>query len=218
MRRLYTILGGLVLTALATGATAQTLDGRHEFGLRLGYWSQTANVRVEAVAPGVSTSVQGDGLLGGLTYGHWLEEDLALTIGVGALALDTETHASPTNAGTSSGVVGNILVGLKKYVAGAEAGSSVRPYLGAVMGVYRGSHSEVSVGLVSVLEAREETAFGGRLDLGVDFVTGRNFMTGVALGWNLMSDFDRPVGGSVNYSGPQMSLGFSLLLGGDDDT
>ena len=214
MRFLSTILTGLLLTALATGAGAQSLAGRHRLGLNLGYWSQTASVRVETVSPDVSTSVQGDGFLGGVTYGYWLGENLALTIEAGALALDTETRVTSTTASTSSAVVGAVLFGLEKYVSGAEDGSSVRPHLGGAVGLYRGSQSEVVAGLTSLVEAREESSFGGRLSAGVDFLVGRSFMMGAAIGYNLMSDFDRPVGGSVNYSGPQMSFGFSLLLGG----
>ena len=214
MRFLSTILTGLLLTALATGAGAQSLAGRHKLGLNLGYWSQTASERVEAVSPDVSTSVQGDGFLGGVTYGYWLEEDLALTIESGALALDTETRVTLTTAGTSTAVVGAVLLGLEKYVSGAQDGSSIRPYLGGAVGLYRGSQSEVVAGLTSLVEARAESSFGGRLSAGVDFVLSRRFMTGVAVGYNLMSDFDRPIGGSVNYSGPQMSFDFSILLGG----
>lgn len=213
MRRLYMILAGLLLTVLATGAGAQTLAGRHHVGLRLGYWSQTASVRVETVSPEVSTSVQGDGYLGGVAYGYWLEEDLALTFDAGALAMDTETRVSPWTTSTGSGIVGSVLLGLKKYVSGARDGSSVRPYLGGAVGLYRGSQSEVIVGPTLLVEEREESTIGGRLVAGVDFVMGRYFMTGAAIGYNLMSDFDRPVGGSLNYSGPEMSLGFSVLLG-----
>ena len=36
----------------------------------------------------------------------------------------------------------------------------------------------------------------------------------VAVAYDLMTDFAEPIGGSSNYSGPQMALGISLLLGG----
>ncbi|MCP4600285.1 MAG: hypothetical protein GY847_07095, partial [Proteobacteria bacterium] len=58
-----------------------------------------------------------------------------------------------------------------------------------------------------------ETAFGGQLAAGLDFVTGRNFMMSAGFGWNLMSDFNEPIGGSKNYSGPEFSFGFSWLFG-----
>ena len=36
MRRMHAILAGLLLAALATGAGAQSLEGRHQLGLSLG--------------------------------------------------------------------------------------------------------------------------------------------------------------------------------------
>jgi hypothetical protein len=38
-------------------------------------------------------------------------------------------------------------------------------------------------------------------------------MATVSAAYDMMVDFDRPIGGSSNYSGPQMTLGISLLLG-----
>lgn len=50
--------------------------------------------------------------------------------------------------------------------------------------------------------------------MGVDFVLGSHFMPGIALSYNLMSDFDKPIGGSKNYGGPEFSFGISYLFGG----
>jgi len=40
----------------------------------------------------------------------------------------------------------------------------------------------------------------------------RKIFLGANLGYNLMSDFDRTIGGSDNYSGPEFSVGLSFLF------
>lgn len=37
-------------------------------------------------------------------------------------------------------------------------------------------------------------------------------MTGITLGYNLMTDFAEPIGGSRNYSGPEFGIALSLVL------
>ena len=38
-------------------------------------------------------------------------------------------------------------------------------------------------------------------------------MLGARLGYNLMADFDEPLGGRDNYGGPEFNLTFSWLIG-----
>jgi len=213
---LYLILLGTLSPTVATGAEAQSLAGRHQISLRLGMWNQTAETKVEAVTPTVSTSVEDSGLLAGLGYTHWLEENLALAIKFSALALDTETLVSVSGVSTDFAMVGSVLLGLKRTILTSSDDASVRPFLGASVGLFRGSQDEVRTGLEMVVASRAETAFGGQLGVGADFIVGRHFMAGVAIDYNLMSDFDEPIGGSRDYSGPEFSLGFGYLFGSGD--
>ncbi len=64
-----------------------------------------------------------------------------------------------------------------------------------------------------VTESRTEAAFGGEVEAGVSIVLDRKVLATVAAAYDLMTDFNQPIGGSRNYSGPQMTLGLSLLLG-----
>ena len=86
------ILGGLLVVGLSLTSSGQTLEKRHQIELRVGMWNQTTGVRTETNFQGVTTSVESSGALGGVAYGHWLEETLALTISVTALQADVETH------------------------------------------------------------------------------------------------------------------------------
>jgi len=155
----------------------------------------------------------GSGFLGGLTYGHWLEEDLALTITVGAMALEAETRVTVSGTSAHAAAVGSFLLGLRHYFSSSTGRSPVRPYLGGGVGIYRGSQDDVISGTTVLATSRQETAFGGRLAVGSDFLLSRHFLTGLAAGYNLMTDFEAPIGGSRNYGGPEMSLDLSYLFG-----
>ncbi len=105
-----------------------------------------------------------------------------------------------------------MLFGVKYYLPKSTYGTSVRPFLKAAVGPFMGRQSKTLVFLFVTADSRSETAFGGQLGGGVDFVLSRRFLLGVNLGYNLMSDFDQPIGGSDNYSGPEFSFGLSFLF------
>jgi outer membrane protein W len=207
----------LVLSAvsvLASGsAAAQALEKRHQIELRVGLWNQVTGTKTEIGLGGVSTTVGGSGFMGGLAYGHWLREHLALKISVGAMAVTIDTEVGTSGVSTRTGSVAPLLVSLKYYFPKSTYGSSVRPFAGAGLGAYIGSQTETGVGLTTTVEARTEAAFGGEPSVGVDFVLGRHTMASVALAYALMTDFNQSIGGSKNYSGLQLTFGFSLVLG-----
>ena len=68
------------------------------------------------------------------------------------------------------------------------------------------------VGLDIFEERRTETAAGAHLGGGIDFIAGRHFMLGISAGYNLISDFDDPIGGHVNYSGGEFGVGFGFVF------
>ena len=202
-----------VALALAVSADAISLEKRHQLGLRLGMWNQITDIRTEIGVGGVETSVESSGMLGGMTYGHWLEEHMALTFSIGGMALDISTSTGALGVTTETSAMASMLMGVKYYFAKSTLESSVRPYLKSSAGPFIGSQSSNKVGITIVNESRTEFAFGGQLGAGVDFVTGRHFMMGFGLAYNLMTDFSEPIGGSRNYSGPEFSFEFSWLFG-----
>jgi len=86
------------------------------------------------------------------------------------------------------------------------------------VGPFVGQQEKTEEGVFGVIvESRSLTVFGGQVGAGVDFILSRHFMLGVGLGYNLMADFDEPIGGSKNYSGPEFSVGLSFLFGKGTD-
>ena len=212
MLRVITTVTAIVL-ALAVNANAVSLEKRHQLSLKLGMWNQTTSTRVEVGLDGVETSVESSGLLGGIAYGHWLQENLALTFCIEGMALDISTDAGVVGVVTESSTVTSMLLGLKYYFVKSTLVSTVRPYLKGSAGPLTGTQSSSRVGLRVVNEERTESAFGGQIGGGVDIVTSRHFMMGIGMGYNLMSDFSEPIGGSRNYSGPEFGFEFSWLFG-----
>ncbi|MDH4158234.1 MAG: outer membrane beta-barrel protein [candidate division Zixibacteria bacterium] len=202
-----------VVVALAVSADAVSLEKRHQLGLRLGMWNQVTDTRTEIGVGGVETSVEGSGMLGGIAYGHWPEEYLAMTFSIGAMALDITTNTAVSGVTEETSVIASMLMGVKYYPLRSTLSSSVRPYLKSAVGSFIGTQSSRIVGLTVVTESRTEFAFGGQLGAGMDFVTGRHFMMGFGLAYNLMTDFSEPIGGSKNYGGPEFAFEFSWLFG-----
>jgi outer membrane protein W len=203
----------LAVFLLASVAGAGPLEKRHQIELKLGMWNQLEN-KSEVNIGTVSTTLASDGLLVGLSYGYWLKENLALNLGVEVMAVKFSNEVSVGQVSTETSEVVPILMGLKYYFANPASDESVRPFGKLSVGPFAGSQHSSEVGYGVTAETRSEVAFGGQLAAGVDFVLGHRILTGMALGYNLMADFDEPIGGSRNYSGPTFNFGFSVLLGG----
>ena len=213
MKTIGTIfLIALILITLTSTAGAQPMEKRHQLELRIGMWNQTAEVRTETYGS-VDVSVDNNGLLGGIAYGHWLKEYLALYIGVSSLAADIRTEVSVLQVSSETGYVTPLLFGMKYYFLPSTYQSSIKPYFKGGIGPFFGSQSQTTVSLVVVVEERTETAFGGQLGAGIDFILSPHFMAGISGGYNFMSDFEQPIGGSVNYGGPEFSINLSYLFG-----
>jgi hypothetical protein len=211
MKTIVTLACILLATTVSAGTVS--LEKRHQLSLRLGMWNQTTDTRTEVGIGGVETSVEASGMLVGIAYGHWLEENLTLTFCLGAMALDISTNTGTSGVKTETSAVSSMLMGVKYYFVKSTLGSSARPYLKGSAGPFIGSQSSVIAGMTTITEERTEFALGGQLGAGVDFVTGRHFMIGFGLGYNLMTDFGDPIGGSKNYSGPEFAFEFSWLFG-----
>jgi len=213
------VLATTLLVAFTMSATAQSIDysrsleKRHQIELRLGMWNQVTDTRTEVGIGLVSTSVESSGFLGGLAYGHWLSESMALTVSVGAMAAKIETNSGIAVTTTETAVVSPIMFGLKQYFPSSTYYTSVRPYAMAAVGTYIGSQTKEEAGLVVVVESRTEAAMGGQIGIGADFILGRHVNLGVMMAYNLMTDFRNPIGGSKNYSGPQLVFGISYVFG-----
>jgi hypothetical protein len=202
-----------VLMAPGGDAAAQSLARRHQIELRLGGWKQVAGSRTEVSVGGVRTTVDSGGMAGGIAYGRWLTEGMQLQIGADFLGADVFTSAGVSGVVTSTAVVTALFVETKWYFPGSTFGEPVRPFARVGAGTFIGTQTSTEAGTVTAVESRTEAVPGGRIGVGVDFPVGRRFLLSVGTAYNLMPDLDRPIGGSRNFSGPEGTIGFSLLLG-----
>lgn len=205
----------LFLTAVvgAASTSAQSLDKRHQIELRVGGWSQVTNTRTAVGPSGVTTTVGANGFVGGFAYGHWLKEELAFRITGGLMAANIDVQSSITGVSTEVAAVVPLLFGMRYYFPGSTYGGQFRPFAGLGVGTIIGSYELVQTGFTVVTESRSEAAFGGEVEAGVSILLSRTVLATVAMAYDLMTDFQEPIGGSRNYSGPQMTMGISLLLG-----
>ena len=121
----------------------------------------------------------------------------------------------PLNIKNYSGFVTSVLVGGRFYPVTSESGSSTRLYIGASAGGFRGSVSGQEITIAGITtESRSSVAFGGNVNAGLDILLSDLFMLGFFGGYNLMGDFDEPIGGETNFSGAYAGASISLLFGG----
>jgi hypothetical protein len=194
-------------------ANASPSEKTHGIGFQIGMWNQVTGTRTEVGIGSTVTSVEASGFLGGIFYENRFQDNLAWNISIGGMLADIEVNTDFTGTSTEAAVVAPILFGIKYYFAQSTFNTSVRPYAKAAVGPFIGSQEKSEENITGVvIESRTEATFGGQLGGGVDFLMSRHFMTGFSLGYNLISDFDQPIGGSRNYSGPVFNFGLSVLF------
>lgn len=117
---------------------------------------------------------------------------------------DVSTEATIFGVSNNTSTVTFVLIGLKQYFPSSTYGATARPFAKAGIGSFVGTQSGTLVRTVALVtvESRTEAVFGGQMGAGVDFVLGDRVLAEVSLGNDLMADFNRPIGGSANYSGP----------------
>ena len=208
---LFLLFGGALLALFAYPAHAQTMRGRSRLELRLGVGFRT-NTSTLVGAGGIETKTDAGGVSGGFTYARWKSDVLAYTVGIGVLSFGAESRVGAGGVETSSAVVVPILFGLRRYLPVSDPVSSVRPYGSVEAGPFIGHESATSVGSSIGTELRSQTAFGGRLGAGIDLGAGR-VSFGVHAGYDLMTDFAEPIGGTSNHSGFEFGLAVGLLFG-----
>jgi outer membrane protein W len=204
----------LVAIAVVTvPASAQSLAKRHQIELRAGGWSQVTDNKTEIGDGGVTATGATTGFVGGLAYGHWVEEQLALRICASLLETSVDVQATASGVTTESAAVIQVMLGTRYYFPKSTYGEQFRPFGGLGVGPVFGTQENVRVGTTVVTEARNEMAVAGELEAGIGILLDKRVLATVAIAYDLMTDFAEPIAGSRNHSGPQMTLGLSLLLG-----
>jgi hypothetical protein len=192
----------IILTAFISTAQDITLKGRSAIELTIGLWGG-AGVSNDIFNTDVKSEAKTSGFTGGLGYSYWLREYLSLTVTAGLLSAQASSTVSVSNVTQQSSAVIPLLLGIRFYLPNPEPGDDIRPYLSAAIGTYLGSETKNSV---LSQEAHRETAFGGRIGAGIDFLLGSHFKLGAQTGYHLMSDFKTTIGARKNFNGADFSL------------
>lgn len=208
MKTIRVGLVALLLLLLSTVVSAQdfALQGRSGLELRFGVWSAAKTSNVVTVK-GIFQEAKTGAFVGGLHFTHWMKEDLAVTFSAGLLSGKVASTVTAGNVSQHVSTVAPVLLGMQYYLGGAT--SEVRPYLLAGAGPYVGNESRNTI---LVQEERTEVAFGGRFGAGVDFIITDHFKFGANAGYNLMMDYDVPIGARTNYNGADFQMGVGYIF------
>jgi len=189
----------------------RTLEGRHRLEFRAGYWDSG---RVQSAPHVVSTAdmTRVEDVLGTFSYAYWVHDQLATDVTLRGLVAEATSIESIMGTSESAVVITSAMFGIRLYPI-SSALTPLRPYVTTAIGPYIGieSHKE-TVGLTTE-HVKTLGIFGGYFGGGLDVQIGRHLMAGVHVGYNLMADFPETLGLERNYSGLEVSAGFSVLLG-----
>ncbi|MBU0985020.1 MAG: outer membrane beta-barrel protein [candidate division Zixibacteria bacterium] len=216
MRRcIWVILAALLILSLRAETSAETLKGRSRLGIDLRLADHGTSSVYTTIGMGtVRTEAGSSGMGGGVSYGYWIQENLAFSVSISGLTTEVDTEIDGGTVSSQTVVVAPILVGVRYYAPNSALTTDWRPYVTASGGPYIASQSKTEVGLEIVNEERTETAIGAYLGAGLDVRVSRYFLFGTGLGYHFVGAFSEEIGGRTDYSGAEFSLSVSLLFGG----
>ncbi len=213
MLRIMRALTIISFVAMLTASVqAINLNGRSRIEIHGGFAGGSENSTVIS-GTNVEVSTGAGGAMGGIMFGHWLQENLAVTIRVSAITNDIDKRVGIGTVSTYSSTITAIHPGMQYNFLKSSMESSWRPYVSVSVGPYIGHESSTNITTSVTVESSTQTAFGAQLGAGVNIQLSRLFMLGMHTGYNLMSNFSEPIGGKENYSNGEFSIGLSLLLG-----
>jgi hypothetical protein len=207
---------GIMIIALvlpACLADAGSLANRHRLEFGVGYWDSGFLLDESRTGPGVVETTVHD-LVGTVSYAHWMQESVAGYATLKGLLVETRSTTGASGTSDYTVVVSSAVFGIRYYpVSGPQ--TSLRAFLSAGVGPYLGVESRTEIDPLAIKNTTTRTmgTVGGYLGGGLDLQMGRYFMLGVSAGYNLIADFPDPLAGQKNYSGPEVGLGISVLIG-----
>lgn len=148
-------------------------------------------------------------MIGSIGYEFLFDEYWSINLSLGIFS--AESNVSFT--GISNISITNFLVGVRYYPDFLRVGSVGRSYAGLNIGGFVGSGSQQTIGPIYVgVGSVSENRFGGQFSVGMDFTLSTWLKIGPMISYYFMSDFEKLIGQSKNYSGPALSLNFGVLL------
>jgi hypothetical protein len=188
------------------------LRGRHGISLCAGILNRIT-VQSEVVNGGVTSEARDSGVLASLSYAYWVTQEWSVGLSAGFIDAGTRSSVTPGEVTSGSAAVTSLLFGAAYYPMAFAITPSLRPYGSVAVGPYVGSATNSRVGTTVESESISESVVGLRVLVGADLFFAKRFKAGIAIGYDLVDDFDQQIGSHRNYSGPQFSAGCGILLG-----
>ena len=143
----------------------------------------------------------------GILYAYGLQEGAVVTLSAGLLTAGASSNVGIYGVNQQASSVIPLLLGIRYYVPSPEPGARIRPFVSVAVGSYIASEASNSVGVTVLQESHTESAFGGRVGVGVDLYVNNHFKFVANAGYDLMTDFSTPVAARTNYNGGEFTLG-----------
>lgn len=204
-------MGLPVMARAQTTDQPNSLRGTHQIEVSLGLLSDLSTT-TEVSVGGVDMTSDASGLIGSIAYGYWVTDEWAVVLSIGVVNANVSTSASGTGASVESATVIPLLLGAKYAPLRLVIGDALRPYAYAAIGPYFGFASDVRAGPTTAAQSYAETALGSRIGAGMELSLGTRFTVGLAVGYRLVSDFQRRIGSETNHSSPEFSLSFGVAI------
>jgi len=197
--------------AVAAGASDYSTANRHRVAFGLGYWDSGYRQTVTRDWWGAKTSDATNAVVS-LSYSYWTHEQLAPEVTVRVLVAEATSSSSfyYYDYEEHNVVITSVMFGARMYPLNTD--SPLRPYVTAGIGPYIGVDDRKERNPRWTKTTTVLSTFGGYAGIGVDVQMGRHLMLDVHTGYNLMADFEEPLGGDENFSGVEFGAGISLLI------
>ena len=186
------------------------LAGRFRLEVGIGAWG-TQPRDFERGSSDVNVRVGTSGLVPQFRFSRWMEETVSIGLSIQVLEIDVSADLGPSVSARSSAVT-SILADLRHYVPLPEH-PYARPYLTVGVGAHVGSDAWTAVDSEVTTSATGQGAFAAQVGAGIDLPLGDLFLLGAKAAYNVVSDFDEPIGGRKDYGGPELGVGISVILG-----
>jgi hypothetical protein len=197
----------------ATGYPAyHSLAGKHRIEIGVGLLSKIYSTTT--LSDGYTTTrSEADGLLGSISYSHWLEDHVSIQITTGIMDVDAHTTEHGSETFVEASTVTPLLFGVKYQLSRQPVGAAMRPYVSAAVGPYFGFVSDSWSRRGTEVRSYSEAVLGSRIGMGMDLLLGRHFMLGIGAGYHFVSDFSERIGAKKNYSSPDFGISFGVVFG-----
>ena len=168
--------------------------------------------------PNPTANVDPWSVLSGLTLGYWITDDFSINLSYSALGSEVANIVGPRSVDSRLSRVdislASVQLGVGRHFDMLYLSPLLRAQVSTSVGSFIGHVDGETVDEASLTWERTMRSVGGQIGAGIDMQISRRVMLGARAGYNLMADFEEPLGGRDNYSGAEFSLGLSWLIGG----